>query len=184
MSDSTRRALRTAYQYLVAALALALVLVVFVEPVRAIWPQAGAFIAGIATAAGIATRLLNAFEDHFPDWAVWLKTPDTYRLPDSTRRAIRTAIAGIVGTLGFVAGLSVFLPQLGVLFPDQAPLLTAVIAGAALLAKIAAAPRGRRPPNPHPDPAGEGARRPARGRRLTWPSPSAGSPRCRRTPRA
>jgi len=160
MSDSTRRALRTAYQYLLAALLLAGVLVAFVEPVRAVWPQAGAFIVGLATAAGIATRLLAAFEDHFPDAAVWLKEPDVYRLPDSTRRAIRTAIAGIVGALGFIAGLAVFVPQISVLFPDHAPLIAAVIAGAALLAKIAAAleDAGRRIPIltvPAKDPVGE-----------------------------
>lgn len=148
MTDATRRALRTVYQYLAPGLALISVLALFVEPVRELWPQGAAILTGLAASAGVASRLLAAFEDQFPSAAVWLKDPDTYRLPDSTRRAIRTAVAGIVGALGFVAGLSIFVPQLAALFPDQAPLIAGIIAAAALLSKIAAAleDAGRRVP--------------------------------------
>ncbi|MGE3795119.1 MAG: hypothetical protein AB7I38_14490 [Dehalococcoidia bacterium] len=159
MADSTRRALRTAYQYLAPGLLLISVLATFIEPVRALWPQGAAILAGLATSAALVSRLLAAFEDQFPGLAIWLKKPDTYKLPDSTRRAIRTAIAGIVGALGFVAGLSLFAPQLVALFPDQAPLIAGIIAAAALLSKIAAAleDAGRRVPLltiPAKDPAG------------------------------
>lgn len=136
MNDSTRRAIRTAYQVLLVALTLALALAAFVEPIRELWPQAATLVVGVAAFAGTATRALTAFEDHFPDWAVWLKTPDTYKLPDSTRRGIRTALATLVGALTFLAGLSVFVPQLAALFPDQAGAIAVVVAGAGLLSKI------------------------------------------------
>lgn len=136
MNDSTRRALRTAYQVFLVALTLAVALVAFVEPIRELWPQAATVVAGVAVFAGTATRALTAFEDHFPDAAVWLREPDVYKLPDSTRRAIRTALATLTGALAFVAGLSIFVPQLAAAFPDQAGLIAALVAGAALLSKI------------------------------------------------
>lgn len=136
MSDSTRRALRTAYQVLLVALVLAATLVGFVEPIRELWPQAATFVVGVAAFAGVATRLLVAFEDQFPATAVWLRAPDTYTLPDSTRRAIRTAIAALVGALTFIAGLSPFVPFLAAARPDWAPIILGIVAGAGLLSKI------------------------------------------------
>ena len=136
VTDSTRRALRTAYQVLLVALTLAAVLVAFVEPIRELWPQAAGWVVGLATAAGIATRLLTAFEDQFPAAAIWLRDPDTYKLPDSTRRAIRTGIATLVGALAFVAGLSPFVPFIAAARPDWGPIIVSVVAGAGLLSKI------------------------------------------------
>jgi len=136
MSDSTRRALRTAYQVLLVALTVAIALVAFVEPIRELWPQAAAWVLGLATFAGVATRLLNAFEDQFPDAAIWLREPDTYKLPDSTRRAIRTAIATLTGALAFVAGLSPFVPFIAASRPDWGPIILSIVAGAGLLSKI------------------------------------------------
>lgn len=136
MSDSTRRALRTAYQVLLVALTLAIALVAFVDPIRALWPQAAGWVLGLAAFAGAAAKLLASFESQFPDAAIWLRDPDTYKLPDSTRRALRTALTTLVGALAFIAGLAAFVPQLSLLFPDKAGIITAVVAGAALLSKI------------------------------------------------
>lgn len=136
MSDSTRRALRTAYQVLLVALTLALALVAFVEPIRALWPQAAGWVLGLAAFAGAATKILAGFESQFPAAAIWLRAPDTYKLPDSTRRALRTALTTLVGGLGFLAGLAAFVPQLSTLFPDKAGIIAAVVTGAALLSKI------------------------------------------------
>ena len=118
------------------ALTLAGVLVAFVEPIRAIWPQAAGWVLGLATAAGVVTKALTAFEDQFPGAAVWLRDPDTYKLPDSTRRAIRTGIATLVGALAFIGGLSPFVPFIAAARPDWGPIILSVVAGAALLSKI------------------------------------------------
>lgn len=157
MSDSTRRAARTAYQVLLAALAIVGVLVLFVDDITATWPQAAAVVVGLAATAGLVTKVLVSLEDTFPQLA-WLRGDDTYRLSESTRRALRTAWQTLIAAVTFVAGLVVFLPAITATVPEAAGFITALVAAAAVVSKILNAldNAGIRIPilsGPHKDPA-------------------------------
>lgn len=78
LSDSTRRALRTAYQTVIGALAVIGVLVAFIPQLQATFPQVAGFALSIAAGAALVSKALNALEDAglIP---AWLKEEPTGR---------------------------------------------------------------------------------------------------------
>jgi len=138
MSDSTRRAARTAWQVLIAAIAIVGVLVALSGDIAALWPRAAAVIASIAAVTGIVARLMTALEDRFPQLA-WLRDDnDLYRLSDSTRRALRTGYQTIVGAAAFIVLVAPWLlPTVQQTAPAAVGFLTVLVAVAGLVSKAA-----------------------------------------------
>lgn len=70
MTDSTRRALRTGYQTLIAALAAIGVLASFIPQIQATFPEIAALAVTVAGGAVAVSKVINALEDAgvIPAW--------------------------------------------------------------------------------------------------------------------